>query len=199
VVAATDRARHRIERDLHDGVQQRLVSLALDLRAAESDAPADARTLRRELSDLAAALGEVLDDLREISRGIHPAILSEAGLPAALRALARRSGLPVELDVRLGSRLPQPVEVAAYYLAAEALTNAAKYARAATVSIGAAVRDDALRLTIRDDGIGGADPAHGSGLVGLTDRVEALGGTLDITSPPGGGTELAATLPLGTG
>ncbi|HEY3502707.1 MAG TPA: CHASE3 domain-containing protein [Actinocatenispora sp.] len=199
VVTATDRARHRIERDLHDGVQQRLVSLALDLRAAETDVPADARTLRRELRALAEALGGVLDDLREISRGIHPAILSEAGLPAALRALARRSGLSVDLDVVIGSRLPQQVEVAAYYVAAEALTNAVKHAQASTVWIHASVRDGALRLTIRDDGSGGADPVRGSGLVGLTDRVEALGGTLVVTSPPAGGTELAATMPLDTG
>ena len=193
VVAATDQTRRRIERDLHDGIQQRLVSLTLDLRAAES---ATSPGIRRELSGIADGLAETLDELREIARGIHPAILSEAGLRPALRALGRRSPVQVDLAIRIESRLPQPIEVAAYYVVAEALANATKHARATLVTVGAEVVDHGLRLTIHDDGTGGADPTAGTGLVGLTDRVEALGGTLVIASPPGRGTTLTVDLPL---
>jgi signal transduction histidine kinase len=196
VVAATDRARYRIERDLHDGVQQRLVALTLDVRVIEADLPPGAEPVRRDLRAVAAGLNEALDELREVSRGIHPAILTEAGLPAALRALARRSGLAVEVDTRVPGRLPDPVEVAVYYLVAEALTNVAKHAEATAVRVEVEAGAHEVRLVVRDDGVGGATPARGSGLIGLTDRVEALGGTLRLTSPPGDGTELAVTLPL---
>jgi signal transduction histidine kinase len=141
-------------------------------------------------------LTAVLDELREMSRGIHPAILSDSGLRPALKGLARRSRIPVELDARLDSRLPEPVEVAAYFIVAEALANAARHAHASHVRIDATVRDARLHLSVRDDGIGGADPARGSGLRGLTDRVEALGGSIAICSPAGQGTTLRIELPL---
>ncbi|MFG2043755.1 HAMP domain-containing protein [Dactylosporangium sp. NPDC048998] len=198
-VFATDQARRRIERDLHDGVQQRLISLGLEVRRAEASVPPELPDLREQLGAVAAGLTGTVDDVREISRGVHPAILTEAGLRPALRVLARRCGVAVDLDIKLDGRLPEPVEVAAFYVAAEALTNAAKHARATHVSIGATVRDEQLHLTVSDDGVGGADPAHGSGLIGLTDRVEALGGTLVMHSPPGGGTRLSVRLPLEEG
>jgi signal transduction histidine kinase len=140
----------------------------------------------------------VLDGLREIALGIHPAILAEGGLGPALKTLARRSPVPVELDVAAGAeaRLPEPVEVAAYYVVSEALTNAAKYARASKVRVGVDVRGGLLRVAVRDDGVGGADPARGSGLLGLKDRAEAIGGTLSLQSPRGEGTTLIAKLPL---
>ncbi|MEN3360203.1 MAG: hypothetical protein V7637_4185, partial [Mycobacteriales bacterium] len=137
-----------------------------------------------------------LDDLREISRGIHPALLARGGLGPALKALARRSPVPVEVDINLIGRLPDHVEVAAYYVVAEALTNAAKHARATAIWVAAHVVDGRLRLTVRDDGIGGADPANGSGLIGLTDRVQALDGTITVHSPPGEGTTLQVGFPL---
>jgi signal transduction histidine kinase len=152
--------------------------------------------LRRQLSDVADGLAGALEELQEISRGIHPAILSHGGLAHALRSLARRSAVPVELEVSTETRLPEPVEVAAYYVVSEALTNAAKHAHAAAVRVAVEVRDGRFELSIRDDGRGGADPALGSGLIGLTDRVDALGGTIDVASPPGQGTALHITLPL---
>jgi signal transduction histidine kinase len=139
---------------------------------------------------------DVIDELREISRGIHPAILSRAGLRPALRALARRSAIPVDLDVRIDGRLPEAVEVGAYYVVSEMLTNAAKHARASVVEVDAEASGDTLRLRVRDDGVGGADPLRGSGLVGLKDRIEALGGTFSITSPAGGGTTVSCELPV---
>lgn len=197
VVTAADETRRRIERDLHDGIQQRLVSLALDLRAAEAGVPAELPGLLAELSEVASGLAAAVDELREIARGIHPAILSEGGLGPALRALARRSAIPVELDVRVESRLAPPVEVAAYYTVAEALANATKHARASVVRVEAAVRGDRLHVSVRDDGVGGADPARGSGLIGLTDRIEALEGRITVASPPGLGTSLQVELPVG--
>lgn len=197
VVAAADQTRRRIERDLHDGIQQRLVSLALDLRMIEAEVPAELPGLLAELSEVASGLAAAVDELREVSRGIHPAILSEGGLGPALRALARRSAIPVELDVRVESRLASPVEIAAYYTVAEALTNATKHARASMVRVEAAVRGDRLHVSVRDDGVGGADPARGSGLIGLTDRIEALEGRMTVTSPPGQGTALRVELPVG--
>jgi signal transduction histidine kinase len=196
VVAATDEIRRRIERDLHDGTQQRLVSLALEVRSTQASVPNTQPQLRIELADIADGLVAALDDLREISRGIHPALLARGGLGPVLKALARRSPLPVELDINLDGRLPDHVEVAAYYVVAEAFTNAAKHARATAIWVAADVVDGRLRLTVRDDGIGGADPANGSGLTGLTDRVEALGGTITVHSPPGEGTTLQIWLPL---
>jgi signal transduction histidine kinase len=196
VVAATDDIRRRIERDLHDGTQQRLVALALDVRRTEAGVPDTHPQLRGELADIAGGLVAALDDLREISRGIHPALLTNGGLGSALRALARRSPLPVELGVVLDGRLPDQVEVAAYYVVAEALTNAVKHAHPTAIWVTADVSDGCLRLVVRDDGIGGADPANGTGLTGLTDRVEALGGTITMHSPPGEGTTLQVRIDL---
>jgi signal transduction histidine kinase len=196
IVAAFDRARRILERDLHDGVQQRLVSLALTLRSAQKRVPAGLPELDGSLSQAVEGLAEVLAELQEISRGIHPAILSQGGLVPALKTLARRSAIPVELSVRAGGRLPEPVEVAGYYVVAEALTNVAKHARASVAYVEVDVHDDALQLRVRDDGIGGADPARGSGLIGIDDRVEALGGTMHIDSPAGKGTTLLVTLPV---
>jgi PAS domain S-box-containing protein len=196
IVAAADEARRRIERDLHDGTQQRLVSLALALRAAEADVPPGRSDLRAELSRIATGLKDAVEELREISRGIHPAILSEAGLCPALRTLARRSTIPVGLDITTDTHLPEPIEAAAYFVASEALANAAKHAQASCMEVSLATRDGSLVLSIGDDGVGGADSKKGSGLLGLQDRVEALGGTIRIDSPPGGGTSLLVTLPL---
>jgi PAS domain S-box-containing protein len=196
IVAAADEARRQIERDLHDGTQQRLVSLGLAVRAAEALAPADRGDLRAELSQIATGLGDAIADLQELSRGIHPAILSQGGLGPALRTLARRSVVPVELDLTTEGRFPEPVEVAAYYVASETLANAAKHAQASRVEVSLAPRNDRLLLSIRDDGVGGADPARGSGLVGLADRVEALGGSIRVRSLPGDGTLVTAELPL---
>jgi signal transduction histidine kinase len=197
IVATADATRRRIERNLHDGAQQRLVSLALELRAAEAAAVAGSGDLAPELDRVAAGLDDVLEDLREIARGLHPAVLAEGGLAAALKTLARRSAVPVSLDVQVGRRLPDPVETAAYYTVAEALTNTAKHGRATTADIHVAERDRSLHLRVHDNGSGGASFSHGSGLVGLKDRAEALGGRLDLRSPPGAGTTLDITLPLG--
>lgn len=196
VVTAADDARRRLERDLHDGIQQGLVSLALNLRLVESTVPADLPRLRAQIAEIGDGLTRVLDELREITRGIHPAILTEGGLESALKALARRSAVPATLTVQIERRLPDRVEVAGYYLVAEALTNAAKHAKASSVHGDIDAADAYVRISIRDDGVGGADPVRGSGLIGLVDRVEALGGKLTITSPPGAGTSLLATIPL---
>jgi signal transduction histidine kinase len=195
IVAAADQTRRRLERDLHDGIQQRLVSLALQARTIETMTPRPAGQMQGELSLLAEGLGTALDELREISRGIHPAILSEAGLGPALKALARRSAVPVELDLNLGQRPGDRLEAAAYYIASEALANAAKHAQASVIEVRADGRDGALTLSVRDDGIGGADPGRGSGIIGLQDRVEALGGSISVLSPPGHGTTLHVQLP----
>jgi signal transduction histidine kinase len=196
IVAAADDTRRRIERDLHDGTQQQLVSLMLELRAVQAAVPPQSAELRCELSRIAERAKDVFDQVREISQGIHPAILSERGLAPALKALARRSAVPVELDLRTGRRLPDQVEGAAYYAASEALANAAKHAHASVVHVELDTPDTVMRLAISDDGIGGADPAQGSGLTGLRDRVEAVGGTLDVTSPADGGTTLLIQIPV---
>jgi signal transduction histidine kinase len=196
IVAATDETRRRIERDLHDGTQQRLVSLGLQLRMAQATVPQHLGELDGALSQVAEGLASVFDELREISHGIHPAILSEGGLQPALRALCRRSVLPVELDVHAERPLPEPVEVAAYFAVSEALANATKHAEASVVNIELDTHDASLRLAIRDDGIGGADHSQGSGLVGLSDRIEALGGTFQVTSPVGTGTTLLIEIPV---
>jgi signal transduction histidine kinase len=193
IVAAADETRRRIERDLHDGTQQQLVSLLLNVRAVQTAAPPE---LEGSLALIAEQVTGVFDQVREISHGIHPAILSERGLHAALKALARRSAVPVELDLRIGQRLPDHVEVAAYYAVSEALANAAKHARASVVHVELDTPDTAVRLAIRDDGIGGANPAKGSGLTGLRDRIEAVGGTLDVASPADGGTTLLIEIPV---
>ena len=196
VVASADETRRRIERDLHDGAQQHFVSLALQLRAVQASVPPDQAKLGDELGRVATGLKDALADLRELSRGIHPAILAEAGLGPALRALARRSRVPVKLDVRIEDRLPERIEVTAFYILSEALTNAAKHANATVVHVDVDATHSAVRLAVRDDGVGGADPARGSGLLGLYDRVEAAAGTITIHSPIGEGTELLVELPL---
>jgi signal transduction histidine kinase len=196
IVAASDEARRRIERDLHDGTQQRLVSLALVARSAEAELPPESSVVREKLATIASGLGDAVADLQELSRGIHPAILSDAGLPPALEALALRSPIPVELDVRTRKRFPEQVEVGAYFVASESLANAAKHSEASRIEVLLAVEDERLLLAVRDDGIGGADPGRGSGLVGVRDRVEALGGTITIESHAGAGTSLTVRLPL---
>ena len=196
IVAAADDARRRFERNLHDGAQQRLVTLGLQLRAAETSVPAELRSLKEQISDVVDGLVGVSEEVQEISRGIHPAILSKGGLGPALKTLGRRSTVPVELDLAVDRRLPESAEVAAYYVVAEALTNAAKHARASQVTVRAEAGDANLHLSIRDDGIGGADSAKGSGLTGLIDRVEAVGGKMAISSQPGSGTSLLVEIPV---
>jgi signal transduction histidine kinase len=197
IVAAADESRRRIERDLHDGTQQQLVSLMLELKKAEATSPGEeSGLLHAQLVRTRLALADVLEGLQQISRGIHPAILSKGGLGPALNALSRRSAVRVELDLRTEKRLPARIEVAAYYVASEALANAAKHASASVVTIELDARDAMVRLQISDDGIGGADPTNGSGLTGLRDRVEALGGTLEVTSPAGVGTRLLIEIPV---
>jgi PAS domain S-box-containing protein len=199
IVTAADETRRRIERDLHDGVQQRLVSLVLAQRGAAAMVPPELGELRAQLSGVVDGLAGALEELQEISRGIHPAVLAQGGLVVALKALARRSAVPVELEVRIATRLPVPVERAAYYIVSEALTNTAKHARASTVHVVVEARDGVLGLSIRDDGVGGADQTRGSGLIGLTDRVDALAGTIEVASPIGAGTTLLITLPIEEG
>ncbi|HTJ39791.1 MAG TPA: GAF domain-containing sensor histidine kinase [Dactylosporangium sp.] len=196
IVSTADETRRRIERDLHDGAQQRLVSLALQLRGAQATVPPELGELAAELDRVAVGLTMALDELRELARGVHPAILAQAGLVPALRTLARRSPIPVDLQVRTEGRLPERVEVTAYYIVSEALTNAAKHARASTVTVTVETAEDVLRVSVRDDGVGGADYARGTGLVGLGDRVEALSGQIFLNSPRGAGTTLRAELPL---
>jgi PAS domain S-box-containing protein len=190
IVDAADEARRKIERDLHDGAQQRLVRIALQLALARAHvADPVAGPLLDELSqELQTALAE----LRDLARGIHPAILTDFGLRTALEGLADRAPVPVALRVDLAERLPPSLEAAAYFIAAEALTNVAKYARASMASVSVGWEGEQLLVEIADDGVGGADPAGGSGLRGLADRVEAIGGTLAVVSPPGRGTRVRA-------
>ncbi|MGB9308903.1 MAG: AAA family ATPase [Mycobacterium sp.] len=199
IVAAADQARRRIERDLHDGAQQRLVSLSFRLQAVQGLVPPGADELTSELDELAAQASATVDELRELARGIHPAVLVHGGLRPALKTLAKRSTIPVELDVRVQGRLPEHIEIAAYYLVAEALTNVAKHAHASTIHVEVDTvdaGDGVLRLIVRDDGCGGADLAGGSGLVGIRDRMEVLGGRLWLQTTPGAGTTVRAELPL---
>ncbi|HEY0688433.1 MAG TPA: histidine kinase [Kribbella sp.] len=192
VVAASDDTRRRIERDLHDGAQQRLVTLALKLRSHQSTIPADLAEL---FAEVASGLEETVDDLRELSRGIHPAVLSDGGLEPALNGLARRAPLPVTVDVRVPRRPPERIEIAVYYIVAEALTNVAKHAQASGALVDVRALDGVVRVSVSDDGVGGADPSRGSGLLGVRDRVDSLGGTMRLTSPPPG-TSLVVELPL---
>jgi GAF domain-containing protein len=196
IVAAADDTRRRIERDLHDGTQQRLVSLGLELRAAQATVPPQFDELDGALSRVVEELASMFDELREISHGIHPAILSKGGLQPALNALRRRSVLPVQLNMHVEQPLPEPVEEAAYYVVSEALANTAKHAQASVVKVELDTHDSVLQLAIRDNGIGGADLSAGSGLVGLSDRIEVLGGTFQVTSPAGKGTTLLIEIPL---
>ncbi|MET7397772.1 DUF4118 domain-containing protein [Dactylosporangium sp. NPDC005572] len=199
IVAAADDARRRVERDLHDGAQQRLVALSLDLRTAQAALPDGPDPVKALLSQTVEGLTGVFNDLREIARGIHPAILSEGGLGPALKTLARRSPVPVALNLHLDREMPDPVEVAAYYVVSEALTNAAKHARASAVCVEVEAGDAMLRILAQDDGVGGADPGKGSGMIGLQDRVETLGGSMEVVSPVGHGTTLLVKIPIGSG
>jgi signal transduction histidine kinase len=196
IISAADEARRRVMRDLHDGAQQRIVALGYRTRLLARSQAAQTTGLDAELRSLAVDLDEVLEELRTIASGLHPASLSHGGLAPALRTLARRSPLPVMLDLRLPEGVAESVEVAAYYLVAETLTNTTKHAEASHIDVTAELRDRRLWVCVRDDGIGGADPACGSGLVGLKDRIEAFGGTMTLDSPSGGGTTLVAQLPL---
>jgi PAS domain S-box-containing protein len=195
IVAAGDEERRRLERNLHDGAQQRLVSVSLALRLAEAKVRADPETTERTLAAAREELGHALEELRELARGIHPAILTDRGLGPALEALAARAPLPVEIE-HGEERLPPSVEVAAYYVVSEALANVAKYADATSVRVSVARQNGAAHVLVADDGVGGADPAGGSGLRGLADRVAALNGTLEVDSPRGGGTKIRAEIPL---
>jgi GAF domain-containing protein len=196
IVVAADATRRRIERDLHDGAQQQLVSLALQLRTAQADVPPGAAGLAAQLSQAAEGLTGVVDELREFARGIHPAILADGGLGPALRTLARRSPIPVELDLCVPGRLSEQAEVCAYYVVSEALANAAKHSRAIAVTVEVTTADGALAVRVRDDGAGGARLGSGTGLIGLKDRVEAQGGQFTLRSTPGEGTTVTARLPL---
>jgi signal transduction histidine kinase len=198
VVVTADETRRRIERNLHDGAQQRLVALALELRMAQAEVSPTAGQLRTRLDRAIDQASSAIEELRDLSRGIHPAMLTERGLGPALRALGRRSPIPVSLDVRVPERLPDQVEVSAYYIVAEALTNTAKHSRASAVTLAVEqdVADGILRVEVCDDGVGGADFTGGTGLLGLKDRVDALGGHIDLQCPRGGGTTLCVSLPL---
>jgi signal transduction histidine kinase len=196
IVTAADRARRRIERDLHDGIQQRLVALGLTVRLAQSNVPPDLAQLQTQINGIADELTGAIEELHEIARGIHPAILSEGGLGPALRTLARRAAIPVELEVRTEARTADRIEVAAYYVVSEALTNVAKHAQASCARVTVEQRDGRLHLSISDDGVGGADPSGGSGLIGLRDRVQALSGSIEFSSRPGEGTAIAVDLPM---
>jgi signal transduction histidine kinase len=199
LVAAADEARRRIERDLHDGAQQRLVTLAVQLRELQATAPHGTDDLVSQLDEVAVGLKAALEELREIARGIHPAVLAEGGLTPALKALARSCTVPVDVHVQVPGRLPGPVEIAAYYVVCEALTNTAKHAQASVAEVTVAVAEDGLRVSARDDGQGGAAFSRGSGLLGLKDRVDALGGEMALHSPLGTGTTLEVRIPLREG
>jgi signal transduction histidine kinase len=196
IITAADEGRRRVERDLHDGAQQRIVTLALKARMLAESQSAQTAGLDAELRSFVVDLTGVLDELRTLASGLHPAAVSEGGLAPALRTLARRSPVPVVLDVRLPERVAESVEVAAYYFVAETLTNTTKHAEASRIDVTVELRDGSLWVSVRDDGVGGADPARGSGLVGLSDRIEVFGGTMTLDSPSGGGTTLVAHLPL---
>ena len=211
IVAAGDEARQRIERNLHDGTQQRLIALGLDIQRVRATIPQDQHDTHLELERVEKALESVLEDLRELSRGLHPPLLSRRGLRSSLRALARDSPIPVELEIDLPERPPAPLEIAVYYVVSEALTNAIKHSQASAISItietdhgggpfgvGLDGRSRGVKLhaTIADDGVGGADASAGSGLTGLADRVEALGGRFALDTPSGGGTRISIELPL---
>jgi len=195
LVRAEETARRGLERNLHDGAQQRLVALSVALRLVESRLDTDPEAARELLTGAQTELAQALGELRELARGIHPAVLTDRGLRAALETLAARAPFPVELEVP-SDRLSADVEAAAYYVVAESLTNVARYARAASARVTVGRLDGSLVVTVTDDGVGGADPDHGTGLRGLADRVAVLEGTLEVDSPPRGGTTIRAELPL---
>jgi signal transduction histidine kinase len=195
IVKAADDERRRLERDLHDGAQQRLVSLALNLRLAGAKLDSDPETAKQLLDESAAELGEATTELRELARGLHPAVLSDRGLRPALEALVGRAPVPVELAEPPAERLPAAVESASYFVVAEALTNVARYAQASRAAVSVSRANGQVEVEVSDDGVGGADPDAGSGLRGLADRVAALDGRLEIVSPSGGGTTVRAVIP----
>jgi signal transduction histidine kinase len=196
VIAAADETRRQIERDLHDGTQQRLLTIGLEVRAAQEMLPDNSPELEGRLARLSAGISAAVTELHELSRGLHPAILSRGGLVPALRSLARRSAIPMELGVRVREPLPEPVGIAVYYIVSEAVTNATKHAQTSLVEVEVVAEDSVVDVSIRDGGIGGADPTRGSGLLGLRDRVEALGGRIDIASPKRGGTSVHVIIPI---
>ncbi|MDQ3867372.1 MAG: PAS domain-containing sensor histidine kinase, partial [Actinomycetota bacterium] len=196
IVEAGDVERRRLERNLHDGAQQRLVSISLFLRLAENKVMDDPEGARQLLATASEELARALEELRELARGIHPAILSDRGLEPALQALVTRSPVPVTLAEAPEDRLPEPVEAAAYYVVSEALTNVAKYAQASAATVRVSRNDGRALVEVADDGVGGADPKVGSGLRGLADRVEALDGHLEVESAPGAGTTIRAEIPV---
>ena len=195
IVAAADQARRGIERDLHDGAQQRIVSLGLGLRALEASLPDGDAAVRKQVDNLINGMADLYTELQELSRGIHPAILSKGGLGPAVKTLARRSPVPVVLELAADRRFPESVEVAAYYVVAEALTNVAKHSGASEVAIRVLLDGDDLLLAVADNGAGGAVSGGGSGLLGLRDRVEAVSGRLEVTSAAGAGTTVRARIP----
>lgn len=198
LVAASDTERRRLERNLHDSAQQRLVTLALSLRLAESKLPADPDAARAHIAAAREELDQALEELRDIARGLHPGMLTERGLLPALESLRERAPIPVRLSVDTAGRCTEAVEVGAYYVVAEALANAIRFSQADAVDVDVALADGVLDVLVVDAGRGGADPARGTGLRGLADRVEALGGRLEVESKPGAGTRVYATLPAGT-
>jgi PAS domain S-box-containing protein len=196
IVTASDEAQRRIERNLHDGTQQRLVGLGLDLQAVRTKVPAEPEEAHSGLERIERDIEAVLDDVRELSRGLHPALLSRGGLGPSLKALARKSPIKVDLAVDIEKRPAEPIETAVYYVVSEALTNAAKHSQASNIAVAVATALEVLRATIEDDGIGGAEASAGSGLVGLIDRIEALGGHLTLDSAASAGTTVSIELPL---
>ncbi|MCW2521771.1 MAG: histidine kinase [Frankiales bacterium] len=195
IVGAADQARRRIERDLHDGAQQQLVTLGLKLRTLDLMLPVGLAGVHDGLGEIVAGLEDVIDDLRELSRGIYPSLLSIGGLEPALKMLARRAPVPVEVDLQLPTRPPDRIGIDIYYMVAEALTNVAKHGQASQAWVQVQARSGDIRVSVSDDGIGGADPSRGSGLLGLQDRAEALGATMTITSPSGAGTKITFRIP----
>jgi PAS domain S-box-containing protein len=195
IVKAADEARRRLERDLHDGAQNRLLALGLELKVIEAELRRNPDLAEARLARARDELGLATGELRELARGIHPAVLTELGLVPALRTLARRAPLPVQLDFDDERRLPAPVESTGYFLAAEALANVVRYARATRAEVSVRRGGGALTVSVRDDGAGGADPSRGSGLRGMADRLAALGGRLAVHSPPGGGTLVEGVMP----
>jgi signal transduction histidine kinase len=196
IVRAADEARQQLERNLHDGAQQRLLSVSFSLRLAEARLPGSPEEARTLVAAASEELAHAIDELQELARGIHPALLTEHGLGPALEALARRAPLPVRVSNELTTRLPPEVEAAAYYVVAESLANVAKYAAASSVDVRVSRENGVAKVEVADDGVGGADASRGSGLRGLADRVEALDGRLRVESPVAAGTCVSAEIPL---
>jgi signal transduction histidine kinase len=198
IVAAADESGRLLERDLRDGIQHRLISLGFALRMAQESVPREFDDLRQELAQIMSGLAAASEELQDIARGVHPAVVSIGGLGPALKSLARRSVVPVNLDLTIDRRLGDGVELTAYYAVDEALTNAAKHAQASQLTVSARADERTLVVSIADDGVGGADPREGTGLLGLEDRVHALGGHFDVVSHQGAGTALHIAIPLNT-